>query len=156
MDFLHCYESLRVDTHHTAIRDVTPYGSVTPGEHEFRVSLVGDESGASAINSTQTIESGQAYTILILSSEAGIEIKSYQVNLDRTPAAKARVRTINAAVGTDVSIFVTQALIAAIYRHTVSKLAIAVSTAFEAAPTSKCDRYRVPRSCKYRKGPRGP
>jgi Domain of unknown function (DUF4397) len=82
-------------------RDVTPYGSVAPGEHEFRVSIVGDESGTSDIVSTQTIESGQAYTILIISAEEGIEIKSYRVNLDRTPTEKARIRTINAAADAD-------------------------------------------------------
>ena len=73
--------------------EATPYKSVAPGDHEFSV----DIEDAEPITISATIESGDAATVVLVSGESGIEVRTFEVNLDRTGTAEARIRMINAS-----------------------------------------------------------
>jgi hypothetical protein len=75
--------------------EVTPYSSVAPGEHEFSID-VGDGEDAPIVV-TATIESGDAATVLLVNGESGLEVRTFEVNLDRTDTGEARIRMINAS-----------------------------------------------------------
>jgi hypothetical protein len=75
--------------------EVTPYASVAPGDHEF--SIVVGEGEEEPIVITATIESGDAATVLLVNGESGIEVQTFEVNLDRTDTGEARIRMINAS-----------------------------------------------------------
>ena len=75
--------------------EATNYDSVPPGEHTFQVDFAAD-AGLEPISVTQTVEPGKAAIVLVANGDSGPEIRSYEVNLDRTADATARVRLINA------------------------------------------------------------
>ena len=73
--------------------EATPYKSVAPEDHEFSI----DIEDAEPISISATIESGDAATVVLVSGESGIEVRTFEVNLDRTGTAEARIRLINAS-----------------------------------------------------------
>ena len=56
-----------------------------------------DIEDAEPISISATIESGDAATVVLVSGESGIEVRTFEVNLDRTGTAEARIRLINAS-----------------------------------------------------------
>jgi hypothetical protein len=75
----------------------TPYDSVTPGDHEFRFAPAGAGPEAAVVTMNQTVEDGRAHTVVVLGTADTVEVKVYQVDLDRTEAGKGRVRVIHAS-----------------------------------------------------------
>jgi hypothetical protein len=77
--------------------EATLYGSVTPGDHEFRLAPTGSGPEAAVVTMTQTVEDGRAHTVVVLGTADAVELKVYRVNLDRPEAGKGRVRVIHAS-----------------------------------------------------------
>ena len=75
--------------------EVTPYTSVAPGDHEFLIEV--DDDSTEPISISTSIDSGDAATVLLVGGESGIEVQTFEVNLDRTDTGEARVRMINAS-----------------------------------------------------------
>jgi hypothetical protein len=77
--------------------EATQYQSVAPGDHQFTIEAPGGE--IEPVSVTATIDTGDAATAVLIAGESGIEVRTFEVNLDRTGTGEARVRLIN--VSTD-------------------------------------------------------
>ncbi len=75
--------------------EATQYQSVAPGDHEFVIEAPGGE--IEPVTVSASIESGDAATVLLVAGESGIDVHTFEVNLDRTGTGEARARLINAS-----------------------------------------------------------